>query len=244
MNSFAAKLTKHFTSSTRSNFPLAAGVQRSSKLWQSTVSFSDEDGDGKKKDAEDFQDNDFIPPQKREMVLQGVDPRRGWNFRGVHKAIICGKVGQTPVQKLLRNGRTLTIFTVGTGGMFDQRFEVNNKDAPRPPQYHRVVVHNEPLGVYAVQKITKNSSVYVEGDLEVRVYNKSITGEVVKLPEICVRFGGKIRLIRTGESISNLTLEELSRDLKDGDVHQEEDGLNSGENVKEMLREVVKDSTF
>ncbi|KAK9142467.1 hypothetical protein Syun_011867 [Stephania yunnanensis] len=38
-----------------------------------------------------------------------------------HKVFICGKIGQAPVQKILRNGKTVTIFTVGTGGMFDQR---------------------------------------------------------------------------------------------------------------------------
>ncbi|KAK9150981.1 hypothetical protein Syun_009290 [Stephania yunnanensis] len=36
-------------------------------------------------------------------------------------AFIFGKIGQAPVQKILRNGKSVTIFTVGTGGMFDQR---------------------------------------------------------------------------------------------------------------------------
>ncbi|KAJ0441997.1 putative primosome PriB/single-strand DNA-binding protein [Helianthus annuus] len=67
-----------------------------------------------------IEDDDFLP-EKPELQLQGVDPRKGWGFRGVHKAIICGKVGQAPLQKILRNGKTVTIFTVGTGGMFDQR---------------------------------------------------------------------------------------------------------------------------
>ena len=29
--------------------------------------------------------NDGFDLEKREMVPQGVDPKRGWNFRGVHK---------------------------------------------------------------------------------------------------------------------------------------------------------------
>lgn len=70
------------------------------------------------------------------------------------QAIVCGKVGQAPVQKILRNGRTVTIFTVGTGGMFDQRL-VGERDLPKPAQWHRVAVHNETLGAYAVQQLMK-----------------------------------------------------------------------------------------
>lgn len=70
------------------------------------------------------------------------------------QAIICGKVGQAPVQKILRNGRTVTIFTVGTGGLFDQRV-IADKDLPKPAQWHRIAVHNDMLGAYAVQQLTK-----------------------------------------------------------------------------------------
>lgn len=73
------------------------------------------------------------------------------------QAIVCGKVGQAPVQKILRNGRTVTIFTVGTGGMYDQR--IAGKDLPKPAQWHRIAVHNEQLGVYAVQQLVKKYSI-------------------------------------------------------------------------------------
>ncbi|MFS7919191.1 putative primosome PriB/single-strand DNA-binding, nucleic acid-binding protein [Helianthus anomalus] len=182
-------------------------------------------------------DDDFLP-EKPELQLQGVDPRKGWGFRGVHKvgtysfnpiiikiftfhipsqvmglflkAIICGKVGQAPLQKILRNGKTVTIFTVGTGGMFDQR-TIGAKDLPKPAQWHRIAVHNEILGAYVVQQLTKNSSVYVEGDIETRVYNDSINGEVKNIPEICIRRDGKIRLFKTGKSISSISFDELRK---------------------------------
>lgn len=188
---------------------LVVGVQKNSKAWHSTVSFDGGDGDGKNGEGEES-DNDLVT-EKPNLQLQGVDPRKGWGFRGVHKAIICGKVGQAPVQKILRNGRTVTIFTVGTGGMFDQR--IGGKDLPKPAQWHRIAVHNEPLGAYAVQQLVKNSSVYVEGDIEVRVYNDSINGEVKHVPEICIRRDGRIRLIKTGESISNISVDELREGL-------------------------------
>ncbi|XP_077215265.1 mitochondrially targeted single-stranded DNA binding protein isoform X3 [Tasmannia lanceolata] len=158
----------------------------------------------------EIEDDNFIT-NKKELEPQGVDPKKGWGFRGVHKAIICGKIGQVPVQKILRNGRTVTIFTVGTGGMYDQRI-VGAEHLPRPAQWHRIAVHNEHLGAYAVQQLVKNSSVFVEGDIETRVYNDSIGGQVKNIPEICVRRDGKIRLIKTGEGVGNISLD----DLKDG----------------------------
>ncbi|KAK9291759.1 hypothetical protein L1049_019709 [Liquidambar formosana] len=183
-------------------------VQRNLNSCYSTASFDGENEKvGKINEGEEELDDEFFTA-KPELQPQGVDPRRGWGFRGVHKAIICGKIGQAPVQKILRNGQTVTIFTVGTGGMFDQRI-VGSKDLPKPAQWHRIAVHNELLGAYAVQQLVKNSSVYVEGDIETRVYNDSINGEVKNVPEICVRRDGKIHLMKSGESISNISFEEL-----------------------------------
>lgn len=42
----------------------------------------------------------------------------------------------------IRNGHTVTILTVGTGGIFDQRI-VGGNDVPRPVQLHRSVMQNE-----------------------------------------------------------------------------------------------------
>ncbi|GAV74241.1 SSB domain-containing protein [Cephalotus follicularis] len=196
---------------TKHSSALVVGVQTSSKMWFSTKSSDSDNDDGKNDEVEQEFDADFFG-DKPELQPQGVDPRRGWGFRGVHKAIICGKVGQAPVQKILRNGRTVTIFTVGTGGMFDQRI-VGAKDLPKPAQWHRIAVHNEPLGAYAVQQLTKNSSVYVEGDIETRVYNDSINGEVKNVPEICIRRDGKIRLIKSGEAVNSISFDDLREGL-------------------------------
>lgn len=159
----------------------------------------------------EIDDTGFLYDQK-ELEPQGVDPRKGWNFRGVHKAIICGKLGQPPVQKILRNGKTITIFTVGTGGMFDQRI-VGTESMPRPVQWHRITVHNEILGAYAVQQLAKNSAVFVEGDIETRVYNDSITGQVKNVPEVCVRRDGKVRLIKSGDKAAEIKLNDLRKEL-------------------------------
>lgn len=206
MSSLALRLAKHinFSAFTKTHFPFVVGVPGSSRMCSSVSSDTENDIDADKVD-------DFFP-QKQELELQGVDPQKGWGFRGVHKAIICGKIGNVPVQKILRNGHTVTIFTVGTGGMFDQRI-TGSKDLPKPAQWHRIAVHNDELSAYAVQQFVKNSSVFVEGDIETRVYNDSINGTVKNIPEICVRRDGRIRLIKSGESASNISLDELREGL-------------------------------
>lgn len=181
------------------------GFYRMTQLWHSTNAF-----DGIE-DRSEINDDDFIDDRK-ELEPQGVDPQKGWGFRGVHRAIICGKVGQPPIQKILRNGKTITIFTVGTGGMFDQRI-VGNAHLPKPAQWHRITVHNEELGAYSVQQLMKDSAVFVEGDIETRVYNDTISGQIKNIPEITVRRDGKVRLIKSGCSASNINLDELRNGL-------------------------------
>ncbi|XP_071729793.1 single-stranded DNA-binding protein, mitochondrial-like [Rutidosis leptorrhynchoides] len=215
-SSLATKFTRCLRVFLPSSTHTTSFVGISNKCYSSSSSSSSGlfgSGDGIEGDSvdDDNVDDDLLP-EKPELQMQGVDPRKGWGFRGVHKAIICGKVGQPPLQKILRNGRTVTIFTVGTGGMFDQR-TIGAKDLPKPAQWHRIAVHNEILGAYAVQQLVKNSSVYVEGDIETRVYNDSINGEVKNIPEICIRRDGKVRLFKTGESVSSISFDELREGL-------------------------------
>lgn len=170
---------------------------RTSRAWSSTASFPGVD----EKNGVDGDADDGLAGSGKET-----------EFRGVHRAIICGNVGQVPVQKILRNGHTVTVFTVGTGGMFDQR-RVGAENLPLPAQWHRIAVHNEELGTYAVQKLVKNAAVYVEGDIETRVYNDRINNQVKNIPEICVRRDGKIHLVQSGDSDVSQSLEELREGL-------------------------------
>ncbi|XVF41818.1 hypothetical protein PTKIN_Ptkin01aG0311200 [Pterospermum kingtungense] len=180
-------------------------------MWCSSGSLDSENDEGKGSEMEEeIEGCTGERSEKREPQLQGVNPGKGLNYHGVHKAIICGKVGQPPVQKILRNGRTVTVFTVGTGGMFDQ---TRDQNSPKPAQWHRIAVHNQILGTYAAQKISKNASVYVEGDIETRVYNDSINGEVKYLTEISIRRVGKIRLISPVEGLSNISFDDLREGL-------------------------------
>lgn len=54
--------------------------------------------------------------------------------------------------------------------MFDQR-TIGPKDLPKPPQWHRIAVHNEELGAYAVQQFVKKYNIFFLKfrELELRV---------------------------------------------------------------------------
>lgn len=69
----------------------------------------------------------------------------------IAKAIMVGKVGQEPIQKRLRSGRTVVLFSLGTGGIRNNRRPL---DCEEPHQYaercsvqwHRVCIYPDRLG--------------------------------------------------------------------------------------------------
>ncbi|KAL6132747.1 hypothetical protein ACLB2K_064986 [Fragaria x ananassa] len=83
MSSAAARLSKFIRASVPSSqtSSLAVGGQRSSKLWYSSSSI-----DSKMKVAAEEDVDDFLGGLKDvNQAAQGVDPNRGWEFRGVHR---------------------------------------------------------------------------------------------------------------------------------------------------------------
>ncbi|XP_042500745.1 uncharacterized protein LOC122078709 isoform X2 [Macadamia integrifolia] len=77
---------------------------------------------------------------------------------GVYKAILIGQVGQHPIQKRLRSGRPVTLFSLGTGGIRNNRRPFDNEE-PREyanrcaVQWHRVAVYPERLGGLAMKQV-------------------------------------------------------------------------------------------
>jgi len=64
---------------------VGVGLQRSLRSCYSTVSFNSDNEEGKNdKVEEEFDD---LLGDRRESRFQGVDPRKGWEFRGVHRVL-------------------------------------------------------------------------------------------------------------------------------------------------------------
>ncbi|KAG6555950.1 hypothetical protein Mapa_001890 [Marchantia paleacea] len=124
-------------------------------------------------------------------------PRNFRTPRGVYKAIILGEVGHLPVQKILKSGKSVTIFSVGTGGMYNNRrpFEGESPQefAERSyTQWHRVAVYQDRIAGLVMQHVKVGSQVYLEGNMECRVYNDPNSGVVKRIKEIAVRTNGRL----------------------------------------------------
>ncbi|KAL2628804.1 hypothetical protein R1flu_013490 [Riccia fluitans] len=124
-------------------------------------------------------------------------PRNFRTPRGVYKAILLGEVGQLPVQKILKSGKSVTIFSVGTGGMYNNRrpFEGESPQefAERSyTQWHRIAVYQERIAGLVMQHVKVGSQVYLEGNIESRVYNDPNSGVVKRIREIAIRSNGRL----------------------------------------------------
>ncbi|URD74628.1 Homeobox domain containing protein [Musa troglodytarum] len=117
--------------------------------------------------------------------------------QGVYKAILVGKVGQRPVQKNLSSGRTVVLFSLGTGGIRNNRRPLDNEE-PREyaercaVQWHRVSVYPDRLSSLALKHVKPGSILYLEGNLETKVFSDPISGLVRRIREIAIRRDGRL----------------------------------------------------
>lgn len=138
-----------------------------------------------------------IGDQLAAQPYEGFTPGRTYQPRGVYKAILLGEVGQAPVQKVLKSGRAVTIFSVGTGGMHLNRRmfdgETPEEFAERSSiQWHRVAVYQEKVGHLILRSMKQGTQVYVEGNIETRIYNDPNSQQVKRIREIAVRQNGRL----------------------------------------------------
>lgn len=76
------------------------GVHGSSRLFYSTSPFHSDTDNADDIDSVEIDDNDFVP-ERREIKLHGVDPRKGWNSRGVHKVCVSNWRGKNEIWFLI-----------------------------------------------------------------------------------------------------------------------------------------------
>ncbi|GAB2293836.1 hypothetical protein Dimus_028048 [Dionaea muscipula] len=155
--------------------------------------------------ADSDSDSDFTTPASSSSSSANSSSTRPIEDRpldggvdvGIYKAILVGQVGQIPVQKILRSGKVVTMTSVGTGGMNNRRVPLDNEE-PREyadrcaVQWHRVVVYNPGLGNAMMKTIQPGSIVYVEGNLETKIFTDAISGLVRRVREIVIRRNGII----------------------------------------------------
>ncbi|EEF50659.1 single-stranded DNA-binding protein, mitochondrial [Ricinus communis] len=133
---------------------------------------------------------------------------------GVYKAILVGQVGQSPLQKKLRSGKSVTMFSLGTGGIRNNRRPMQNEE-PREyanrcaVQWHRVSVYPERLGSIVMKHLLPGSIMYLEGNLETKVFTDPITGLVRRIREVAIRQDGRIVFLAKGGDEKEASSKEL-----------------------------------
>lgn len=123
-------------------------------------------------------------------------------------------MGQTPIQKKLKSGRIVTLMSVGTGGIRNNRRPLDNEE-PRDyanrcsVQWHRVSIYPERLGEVAMKHVIPGSILYLEGNLETKVFSDPITGLVRRIREIAIRRNGRLVFLGNGIDTQKSTQAEM-----------------------------------
>uniref|UniRef100_A0A2P2JHZ7 Single-stranded DNA-binding protein n=2 Tax=Rhizophora mucronata TaxID=61149 RepID=A0A2P2JHZ7_RHIMU len=149
-----------------------------------------------------------LPTEKEPLVQrrQLADrPLENGLDNGIYKAILVGWVGKNPIQRTFKNGKVVTLLSVSTGGIRDYRKPLENEDpkedANRPSvQWHRVVVYPQRLGNLIMKNAVSGSIVYLEGNLETKVWGNPVTGHAQRTREIAIRPNGRIWFLSNGGS--------------------------------------------
>ncbi|KAL9326298.1 hypothetical protein ACSQ67_006943 [Phaseolus vulgaris] len=122
---------------------------------------------------------------------------------GIYRAILVGKAGQVPFQKTLKSGTVVTLLSIGTGGIRNNRRPLENEN-PRDYanrsaiQWHRVSIYPQRLGTLVAKHVVSGSMLYVEGNLETKVFTDPITGLARRIREIAVRRNGRVVFLGEG----------------------------------------------
>ncbi|KAF8407874.1 hypothetical protein HHK36_007012 [Tetracentron sinense] len=235
MASMSRRLSRSILSTTRRS-------QISMSYCTNITSSEDSDSEDSKIDSDR---NSVSPPSSSDSNQQQNFVNQQQNFvqrplengldAGVYKAILVGVVGQSPVVKNLRSGRTVTIFSLGTGGIRNNRRPLDHEE-PREyanrcaVQWHRVSVYPDRLGRVVTKNATpgvlddtdhlhdylsyqhrheRNSILYLEGNLETKVFSDPITGLVRRIREIAIRRDGRVVFLGRDGDARQSTQSEL-----------------------------------
>ncbi|SEQ03412.1 single-strand binding protein [Faunimonas pinastri] len=87
----------------------------------------------------------------------------------VNKVILVGNLGQDPEVRRTQDGRPIVNLRLATSESWRDR---NSGERKEKTEWHRVVIFNEGLCKVAEQYLRKGSTVYIEGQLQTRSYEK------------------------------------------------------------------------
>lgn len=100
------------------------------------------------------------------------------------------------------------MLSIGTGGIRNNRRPLQNEE-PRDyanrsmVQWHRVSIYPERLGALVAKNAVSGSILYLEGNLETKIFNDPITGLTRRVREIAIRRDGRVVFLGEGSDTPN-----------------------------------------
>lgn len=117
----------------------------------------------------------------------------------MNKAIIIGRVGQSPKIKLGSTGKRTAIFSVAT----NEKWKSPDGQQQQKTEWHNIFVLAESAATFVANYIGKGDLVCVDGQLQTKEYNDR-DGNLRRQTSIVVKqFGGSVGLLNASKSDGN-----------------------------------------
>ena len=107
---------------------------------------------------------------------------------GINKVILVGRMGKDPDRKETRDRKEFSVFTMATSKKIKEEERTT---------WHTVVCWNENTARYINSYACKGTLIYVEGEIEVRTYDKE--GQTHYVTEVVIgQFNGNAMILKDG----------------------------------------------
>jgi single-strand DNA-binding protein len=108
----------------------------------------------------------------------------------VNKAILVGRLGKDPERKQTRDGKEFSSFSIATSKKIKEEEKTT---------WHNVVVWNEIKARYVNDYAVKGSMVYVEGEIDNRVYVKQDGSNGYASDVVVGQYNGTVEIVSDGK---------------------------------------------
>jgi single-strand DNA-binding protein len=111
----------------------------------------------------------------------------------VNKVILIGNLGKDPEVRTVQSGAKMMNLRLAT----NQNYKDKDGNWQEKVEWHQIVVWNDKIVDRLEQKLAKGATVYVEGEIQSRTYEKE--GVERRVTEVVVpRFGGQVSVVSGG----------------------------------------------
>ena len=120
----------------------------------------------------------------------------------VNKVMLLGNLGQDPVVRTSQDGNKIVQLSIATSDRWKDR---NSGEQREKTEWHRVVIFNENLSNIAEQYLKKGSTVFIEGQLQIRKWQDQNGIDKYTTEVVLGRFRGELAMIGSRSDSPNIS---------------------------------------